>query len=150
MVKYVSTFFKATLNTLPEKDLSNDAYVMFCVCVCVCVCLSVCLSVCVCVFFPVCLYKSICCGTSFELHRQVDAIQTGTHNISLYKVDNKYTGCNLKTTKFLYSALIGVYVVIRSNTVITIIAIQRRILTGKTFWNSQQIQLLAACKGGLD
>ena len=32
---------------------------------------------------------------SFELHRQVDAIQMGTHNICLYKeVDKKYTGCN--------------------------------------------------------
>ena len=30
------------------------------------------------------LYKSICCGYSFELHRQVDAIQMGTHNICLY------------------------------------------------------------------
>ena len=28
----------------------------------------------------------------------VDAIQMGNHNISLYKeVDKKYTGCNLKT-----------------------------------------------------
>ena len=36
---------------------------------------------------------------SFELHRQVDAIQMSTHNICLYKeVDKKYTGCNLKTT----------------------------------------------------
>ena len=27
------------------------------------------------------LYKSICCEYSFELHRQVDAIQMGTHNM---------------------------------------------------------------------
>ena len=27
------------------------------------------------------LYKGICCGHSFELHRQVDAIQMSTHNI---------------------------------------------------------------------
>ena len=27
------------------------------------------------------LYKGICCGRSFELHRQVDAIQMSTHNI---------------------------------------------------------------------
>ena len=27
------------------------------------------------------LYKGICCGYSFELHRQVDAIQMSTHNI---------------------------------------------------------------------
>ena len=31
------------------------------------------------------LSKSIFCGCSFELHRQVDAIQMGTHNICLYK-----------------------------------------------------------------
>ena len=39
-------------------------------------------------FFPDFLYflfKSICCGYSFELHRQVDAIQMSTHNICLYK-----------------------------------------------------------------
>ena len=29
------------------------------------------------------LHKKICCGYSFELHQQVDAIQMGTHNISL-------------------------------------------------------------------
>ena len=41
-----------------------------------------------------------------------------THNICLYKeVDTKYTACNLKTTKSLDCALIGVCVVIRSNTV---------------------------------
>ena len=42
----------------------------------------------------------------------------GTHNICLYKeVDKKYTGCNLKTTKLLDCALIGVCVVIRPNMV---------------------------------
>ena len=41
-----------------------------------------------------------------------------THKICLYKeVDKKYTGCNLKTTKSLDCALIGVCAVIRSNTV---------------------------------
>ena len=29
MVKYVSTYTKGTLKTRSEKDLSNDAYVMF-------------------------------------------------------------------------------------------------------------------------
>ena len=53
----------------------------------------------VCVFFSDFLSKSICCGYSFILHRQVHAIQMGTHNICLYKeVDKKHTGCNLKTT----------------------------------------------------
>ena len=48
----------------------------------------------------------------------IDAIQMTTHNICLYKeVDKKYTGCNLKTTELLDCALIGVCVVIRSNTV---------------------------------
>ena len=68
------------------------------------------------------LYKSICCGYSFELHRQVellvDAIQMGTHNICLYKeVDKKYTGCNLKTMGLLDCEFIGICTVIRSNTV---------------------------------
>ena len=41
-----------------------------------------------------------------------------THNICLYKkVKKKYTGCNLKTMEFLDCVLIGVYAVIRSNTV---------------------------------
>ena len=30
-------------------------------------------------------HKSICCGYSFELHQQVDAIQMRIHNICLYK-----------------------------------------------------------------
>ena len=65
------------------------------------------------------LYKGICCGYSFELHRQVDAIQMSTHNICFYKeVKKNYTGCNLKTKEFLDCALIGVCAVIRSNTVI--------------------------------
>ena len=64
------------------------------------------------------LYKGICCGYSSELHRQVDAIHMSTHNICLYKeVDKKYTGCNLKTMELLDCALIGLCVVIRSNTV---------------------------------
>ena len=51
----------------------------------------------VCVFFFFFFYilsKSICCGYSFELHRQL-----------------------LKTTELLYCALLGVCAVIRSNTV---------------------------------
>ena len=69
-------------------------------------------------FFSNFIYKGICCGYSFELHRQVDAIQMSTHNICFYKeVKKKYTGCNLKNTEFLDCALIGVCAVIRSNTV---------------------------------
>ena len=69
-------------------------------------------------FFSDFLYKGICCGYSFELHQQVDAIQMRTHNICLYKkVNKKYTGCNLKITEFHECALIGVCAVIRSNTV---------------------------------
>ena len=45
----------------------------------------------------------------------------GIHNICLYKeVIKKYTGCNLRTTELLDYVLIGVYAVIRSNTVCTI------------------------------
>ena len=52
------------------------------------------------------------------MHRQVDAIQMGTHNICLYKeVDKNYTGCNLKIKELLICALTGVCAVIRSNTV---------------------------------
>ena len=69
MVKYVATDIKGTRKTLSSKDLSDDAYAMF-----------------LWIFFSDCLYKSIiCCGYSFKLHRQVDAIQMGTHNICLYK-----------------------------------------------------------------
>ena len=65
-------------------------------------------------FFSNFIYKGICCGYLFELHRQVDAVQMSTHNICLYKeVKKKYTGCNLKTTEFLDCALIGVCAVIR-------------------------------------
>ena len=70
------------------------------------------------VFFSDFLYENISCGYSFELHRQVDAIQMGTHNTCLYKeVDKKYTGCNLKTTELLDCVLIRVCAVIRSNTI---------------------------------
>ena len=74
-----------------------------------------------CVIFSDFLSKSICCECSFELHRQVDAIQMGTHNICLYKeVDKKYTACNLKTTELLDCVLKGVCVVIRLNMVVYI------------------------------
>ena len=87
------------LKTRSAKDLYIGVYVMF-----------------LCLFFVSdFLYESICCGYSFELHRQVDAIQMGTHNMHLYK--KKYTGCNLKTMELLDCALIGVCGVIRSNTV---------------------------------
>ena len=71
-----------------------------------------------CFFFSIFFKKNICCGYSFELHRQVNAIQMCTHSICLYKeVDKKYTGCNLKTAELLDCALIRVCTVIRSNTV---------------------------------
>ena len=37
------------------------------------------------------LYKSICCGYSFELPQLVEAIQMSTHNICFYKVVDKST-----------------------------------------------------------
>ena len=70
MVKYVSTYTKVTLKKHSAKDLSNDAYAIFC-------------------GFVSGLYKSICCGYSFELHRQVGAIQMDTHTICLYKQVNQ-------------------------------------------------------------
>ena len=84
-------------------------------------------------FFSDFLYKGICCGYSFELHRQVNAIQIDTHNICLYKeVDKQYTGCNLKTTELLDCALIGVCVVIRLYTVNTgIIALDKVLIRDK-------------------
>ena len=57
--------YPPTINeTRLVNDLFNGAYVMF-------------------FFFPDFLFKSICCGYSFELHQQIDAIQMGTHNICL-------------------------------------------------------------------
>ena len=42
----------------------------------------------------------------------------GAHNICLYKeADKKYTGCNLKTMELPDCVLIGICVVIKSNTV---------------------------------
>ena len=46
-----------------EKDLFDDDYAMF----------------------SDFLYKGICCGYSYELHQQVDAIQMSTHSICLFK-----------------------------------------------------------------
>ena len=63
---------------------------------------------------------SLCCGYSFEMHRQADAIQMGTHSICFEKeADKNYTDCNLKTTELLDYALIGVCALIRLNTVCT-------------------------------
>ena len=94
-------FFKITQNNYEKdqkKDLFDDNYAIF----------------------SDFLHKGICCGYSFELHRQVNAIQMSTHNICLYKeVKKKCTSCNRKTTEFLDCALTGVYVVIRLNTVYT-------------------------------
>ena len=73
VVKNVSTYTKGTLNK-DQRRTSNDAYGMF---------------------FFLFLFsdfrnKSMCCGYSFELHQQVDAIQMGPYNICLYKeVDKK-------------------------------------------------------------
>ena len=67
------------------KDLSNNAYAMF-FCCCFFFCMFFFFFF---FFFSDFLYKSICCGYSFELHRQIDAIQMGTHNICLYKEVDK-------------------------------------------------------------
>ena len=88
---------RGTFKQRSVKDSSNDAYAMA-----------------LCFLFYDFFYKSICCGYSFELHRQVDAIQMGTHNICRLK---KWTKVNLKTIELLECALIGACAVIGSNTV---------------------------------
>ena len=94
MVKYVSTYYEYTIKKRSGLLEDDDA------------------------IFSDFLYKGIYCGYSFELHRQVDAIQMSTHKICLYKeVDKKYTSCNQKTTELLDCAIIGICAVIRSNTV---------------------------------
>ena len=115
VVKYVPTYTKGALKKKKKKKkkrsvkdlhVSCDVFVLFFFCVC---------------FFLILFYKSICCGYSFELHQQVDAIQMCTHNICLYKhdkeVDKKYNGCNPRTTELLDCVLIGVCVVFKSNMV---------------------------------
>ena len=53
-------------------------------------------------FFFLIFFIKTCCGYSFELHQQVDAIQMSTHNICLYEEeDQKYTGCNEDYGNFL-------------------------------------------------
>ena len=74
MVKYIPTYAKGTLIKKSATDLSNNAYAMFYI-------------------FPDFPHKSIFCGYSFELHRQVDAIQIGTHRICLYKEIDKKVYC---------------------------------------------------------
>ena len=68
-------------------------------------------------FFFWFLFLKACCGYSFELHQQVDAIQMGTHNMCLYTVDKKYSSSNLKITELLECAHIVVWAVIRVNMV---------------------------------
>ena len=88
MVKYVSTYTKRTFKNRSEKTYLTMLIRCFCA-----------------YFFLSFLIK-------------VDAIQTGTCNICLYKeVNKKYTGCKLKTTELLDCALKGVCAVIRLNTV---------------------------------
>ena len=55
---------------MSAKDLFDDAYAIHFL-----------------IFF---IKAELCCGYSVELHRQVDAIQMGTHNICLYEdIDKK-------------------------------------------------------------
>ena len=70
---------------------------------------------CVCAFLTF-FIKAYAVGT--HLNCIYDAIQMDAHNICLYKVDKKYTCCNLKTTELLDCAFIGINAVIRSNTVL--------------------------------
>ena len=52
MVKYIPTYTKGTLKKRSGKGLSNDAYAML-----------------IFFFFSDFLYKIICCGYPFDLHR---------------------------------------------------------------------------------
>ena len=45
------------------------------------------------------LYKSICYGYPFELHRQVDAIQMGSHKAIIYAFMKKKTKSTLAVTE---------------------------------------------------
>ena len=74
-----------------------------------------------CDFFSDFLFKSICCGYSFKLHRQVDAIQMSTHNLCLYKEVKKKRTLAVIWRLQNDCALIGVCAVIRSNMVIVLI-----------------------------
>ena len=103
---YASTYYGYIIKKRTQKDLFDDEYVSDF------------------------LYEGIYRGYSYELHRQVDAIQMNTHNICLYKeVKKTYTDCSLKTIEFLDCALIGVCAVIRSNTVDWLTFIQHVMLS---------------------
>ena len=75
VVKYLSTYTKGTL----KKDQWRTYLMMLLQYFCVAF------------FFPDFLHKSLCCGYPFELHRQVDALQMGTHSIYLYREVEKST-----------------------------------------------------------
>ena len=64
--------------------------------------------------FSLLLYKGICCGYSFELHRLVDAIQMSTHNICLYKENQKkksHYNHQINSILFFYSVpLVGRFI----------------------------------------
>ena len=64
--------------------------------------------------FSLLLFKSICCGYSFELHRLVDAIQMRAHNICLYKENQKQSHNHHQISPFsdlFYSvSLVGRYI----------------------------------------
>ena len=88
VVKYVSTYSKGTLKQRSVKDLSNDADAMFFYIKAYVVgthlnCIDKLMQ-----FKWVSttfLYKSICHGYSFELHRQANAIEMGTHKYAFIK-----------------------------------------------------------------
>ena len=63
-------------------------------------------------------YSHICCWYSFELPRQVEAIQMSTNNMFLFiKNEIKEHGLQSKVYKIADCALIGLCAVIRSNTI---------------------------------
>ena len=94
------------------KNLFNDVYAMF---LCVYVCFIFVL------FFLIFFIEKYVVGTHLNCtgkSMQFKWVPT-TYAFIKKKVDKKYTGCNLKTTELLNFVLIGICVLIMSNTVIS-------------------------------
>ena len=96
-------------NNKKHQQSTNQMMLMRYVCVCVCVCVFL-------IFF----ISEYVVGTHLNcILRCIDvgAIQMDLCYVFTKEVDKKYTGCNPQTTESLNCALIGVFAVIRSNTI---------------------------------
>ena len=88
---------KDILKKRSEKYLFDDDYVIF--------------------FFLIFFIKTYVVGTHLNC---IDKSMQFKWVPTTYDVDKKYIGCNLKTTELLDYALIGIYAVIRSSTVLCV------------------------------